>query len=93
MLEAVRHLDGEAVILLGWVQGENEALRIVPLWVLSIAPFHELVLVKSDFAAGHKACLANLLSNLEISANYETVLGQNELEGGRSVLAFNLWIL
>ena len=33
------------------------------------------------------------MSNLEVSADDETVLGKDELEGGRSVLTLDLWIL
>lgn len=93
LLEAVRHLNREAVVLLGRVQCEHEAFVIVPLWVGGVAPLHELVHVEGNLTAGHKSSLADLLANLEISTNHETEFGQDELEGGRSVLALNLWIL
>lgn len=93
LVESVWHLYCEAAIFLCWVQRENEALWIVPLGVLGVAPLHELGAVESDLILRHQSCLANFLTNLEVSTNYESVLGQDELEWGRSVLAFNLRVL
>jgi hypothetical protein len=93
LLETIRHLDIEAVILLSWVQSEDPAFRIVPLGVCSVSPLNELIVVKSNLTVGHKSSLADLLSNLEVSSNNETVLGQDELERSGSVLTLNLLVL
>lgn len=47
--ESERHLNSEAVILLGWVESEDEAFWIVPLSMAWVTPLHVLVFVQSDF--------------------------------------------
>lgn len=80
MFESVWQLHSEASFLVRWVQSENVALWIVPLRVSSVTPFHELVVVQGNFTICHQSGLADLLSNLEVSADDETMLSQNKLE-------------
>ena len=82
LVESIWHLHREAIILLSGIQRENEAFWIVPLGVLGITPFHEFGAIKSDFVLSHQSSLANLLTNLEVSSNHESMLGQYDMERG-----------
>lgn len=92
LVESVWHLNSKAILLLSLVKCENEALWIVPLGMLSITPFHELIAVECDFFAGHQSCLANLLTDFEVSSDDKAMLGQDELEWSRSILSLNFWV-
>jgi len=80
LFESVWQLNGETSILVRWVQSEHVALWIVPLRVRDVTPLHELIVGQVNFAVCHESSLADLLSNFEVSADDETVFGQDELE-------------